>query len=46
MFHFLEKLLSVRILGLYGPVVKNLLANAGDTGSISGLARFHLLQGN
>ena len=24
-----------------GPVVKNLPANAGDTGSISGLGRFH-----
>ena len=26
-----------------GPVVKNLPANAGDTGSISGLGRFHML---
>ena len=29
-----------------GPVVKNLLANAGDMGSPPGLGRFHLLQGN
>ena len=28
-----------------GPVVKNLLANAGDTGSIPGLGRFHMLRG-
>ena len=42
----LGEAVPVRILGLYGPVVKNLLANAGDTGSIPGLARFHLLQGN
>ena len=27
-------------------VVKNLPANAGDTGSIFGLGRFHMLQGN
>ena len=26
-----------------GPVVKNLPANAGDTGSIPGLGRFHML---
>ena len=26
----------------YGPVVKNLPANAGDTGSIPGPGRFHL----
>ena len=29
-----------------GPVVKNLSANAGDTGSIPGWGVFHLLQGN
>ena len=29
-----------------GPVVKNLPANAGDTGSISGLGKFHMPQGN
>ena len=29
-----------------GPVVKNLLASAGDTGSIPGPGRFHMLQGN
>ena len=29
-----------------GPVVKNLPANAGDTGSISGLERFHMSQSN
>ena len=29
-----------------GPVVKTLPANAGDTGSIPGLGRFLLLQGN
>ena len=29
-----------------GPVVKNLPANAGDTGSISGPGRFHVPQGN
>jgi len=27
-----------------GPVVKNLAANAGNTGSISGLGRFHMPQ--
>ena len=31
---------------LGGPVVKNLPANAGDTSSIPGLGRFHMLQGN
>ena len=29
-----------------GPVVKNLLANAGDTGSIPGLGRLHMSQSN
>ena len=29
-----------------GPVVKNSPANAGDTGSISGLERSHMPQGN
>ena len=29
-----------------GPVVKNLPANVVDTGSISGLERLHMLQGN
>ena len=29
-----------------GPAVKNLPANAGDTDLISGLGRFHMLQGN
>ena len=29
-----------------GLVVKNPPANAGDTGSIPGLGRFHLLQSN
>ena len=29
-----------------GPVVENLPANAGDTGSIPGLGRFHMLRGN
>ena len=29
-----------------GPVVKNMPANAGDTGSIPGLRGFHGLQGN
>ena len=29
-----------------GPVNKNLPANAGDTGLIPGLGRFHVLQGN
>ena len=29
-----------------GPVVKNLPANAGDMGLITGLGRFHMLQGN
>ena len=28
---------------LGGPVVKNVPANAGDTGSISGPGRFHML---
>ena len=28
-----------------GPVVKNLLGEAGETGSIPDLARFHMLQG-
>ena len=29
-----------------GPVVKNSPASAGDMGSIAGLGRFHMLQGN
>ena len=29
-----------------GPVVKNLPATAGDTGSIPGLRRPHMLRGN
>ena len=29
-----------------GLVIKNLPANAGDTGSIPGLGRFHMLQGD
>ena len=29
-----------------GPVVKNLPTNAGDTGSIPGRGRFHMLHGN
>ena len=29
-----------------GPVVKNPAANAGDTGSIPGLGRSHVLRGN
>ena len=29
-----------------GPVVKYLSANVGDTGSILGLGRFHMPQGN
>ena len=29
-----------------GPVVKNPPVNAGDTGSIPGLGRFYMLQGN
>ena len=29
-----------------GPVVKNLPANAGDTSSIPGPGRFHMLWGN
>ena len=29
-----------------GPVVKNLPASAGDTGSIPGLRRLHMTQGN
>ena len=29
-----------------GPVAKNLLANSGGMGSISGLGRFHMSQGN
>ena len=29
-----------------GPVVKNLPANAGDTGSIPDLGEFHVLQSN
>ena len=29
-----------------GPEVKNLPANAGDMGSIPGLGRFHMPQGN
>ena len=29
-----------------GPVDKNSPANAGDTGSIPGLGRFHMLQSN
>ena len=43
---------SVVLLGsdmedfLGGTVDKNLSANAGDTGSIPGLERFHMLLGN
>ena len=42
----LYKVLAV--LGIFnnGPVLKNLPANAGDTGSISGPGRFHVPQGN
>ena len=29
-----------------GPVVKNLPANAGDKGLMSGLGRFHMLRSN
>ena len=29
-----------------GPVVKNLTANTGDTGSIPGPGRFHMPRGN
>ena len=29
-----------------GPVVKNSPASAGDVGSIPGLGRFHMLEGN
>ena len=29
-----------------GPVVKNLTANAGDTGSIPGLGKYPMLQGS
>ena len=28
------------------PVLKNLLANVGDTALIPGLGKFHMLQGN
>ena len=31
---------------LSGPVIKNLSSSAGDTGSIPGLERFHMPQGN
>ena len=31
---------------LSGPGIKNLSSSAGDTGSIPGLGRFHLPQGN
>ena len=29
-----------------GPVVKNVLASAGDTGSVPGLWKFHMSWGN
>ena len=29
-----------------GPVIKNLPVNAGDTGSIPGWGRFHMIQSN
>ena len=40
--HF--KIVNMDVSG--GPVVKNLPANEADTGSISGLGRLHVLQGN
>ena len=49
---FLSECLSVSVLKKSlqdfpgGPVVKNLPANAGDTGSIPGLGRSHMLQSN
>ena len=39
--------LKIQFVGFPGgPVVKNLPANAGDTGSISGLRRIYVSQGN
>ena len=39
--------LKIQFVGFPGgPVVKNLPANAGDTGLIPGLGQFHTLQGN
>ena len=48
------KIVYLQVIGLRiifsdipgGPGVKNLPANAGDTGSISGLGKVHLPQGN
>ena len=48
------KIVYLQVIGLRiifsdipgGPGVKNLHANAGDTGSISGLGKVHLPQGN
>ena len=44
--NFLTKLKMVSRGFPGGPVVKNLPASVGDTGSIPGLVRFHMLQGN
>jgi len=44
--NFLTKLKLVSRDFPGGPVVKNLPASAGDTGSIPGLVTFHMLQGN
>ena len=39
-------LLKCNIQGFSGVVVKNLAANTGDTGSIPGWGRFHMLGRN
>ena len=42
-----ENLVKLIVVDFPGcPVVKNLPVNAGDTGLIPGLGRFHMLQGN
>ena len=44
--YFLKKFASERTGFLGGSVVKKPHANAGDTGSIPGPGRFHMLQSN
>ena len=42
-----ENLVKLIVVDFPGcPVVKSLPVNAGDTGSIPGPGRFHMLQGN
>ena len=40
--HLIQNFLDI----LGGPLVKNTPVSAGDKGSIPGMGRFHMLQGN